>query len=108
MAKVDNSKKLHERLYSHADIYPDGTVQYWCNLIDHLPNHFKKFSGETRATPMHRHVNTEMLYIIKSRVEITIDSETFEAKQGDLVIFNSDTWHSMNPTGTPFSYYCKV
>lgn len=108
MAKADESKRIRDKLYTHADIFPDGYIRYCCSSsIDFLPNHILKFNGEKRTTPLHNHVNLELIYIFNGKVAAEIDGEVIYPHKNNLLIINPNEWHKLTMI-SPLSYYCIV
>lgn len=45
--------------------------------------------------PIHWHSNMEIIYVIRGKIEVTIETETHSISQGEIEIINSDEAHSI-------------
>ena len=61
----------------------------------------------TIDAPGNWHENPELLFFIKGQGSVKYNRETYKVKAGDLVIVNTDCFHSVS-TDTNIEYYCLI
>lgn len=54
------------------------------------------------------HENIEILCIVSGEAEITLDSLVFRASKDDIIVINSDSFHTIHPVKDSVSYYCLI
>ena len=57
---------------------------------------------------LHWHEHLEILFFLDGSAIIECDDTTFEAKKGDVLIVNSNQFHSGKTLGSNVSYYCLI
>ena len=62
----------------------------------------------SRLSPLHWHEAIEFVYVLGGSLRFSLNSHTFIARSGDLVIVNSAMVHSFSPTDEGADYYFLV
>ena len=71
-------------------------------FIFHLDKVYKNYSVGNNW-----HTNTEFLYFIDGEGTVSCANENIEAEKGDIVIINSNVYHSVS-SETEVKYYCLI
>lgn len=75
-------------------------MDYLYESIEHRANiPVKIFTQTVQEFPYHWHDDTEILFILRGEVEITIDNRTFLLKEGNIFIINRREFHLIKSTG---------
>ncbi|WP_413374943.1 AraC family transcriptional regulator [Alkalihalobacillus sp. 1P02AB] len=69
---------------------------------------FEQHANEGILFQKHWHEEMELLFITQGHAAIEINSNTFEAKEGDLLIINSNELHQGIGFSKNVSYYCMI
>ena len=62
----------------------------------------------SRISHLHWHEAIEFVYVLDGSLEFSLNSHTFEAEKGDLIIVNSAMVHSFSPLRNGADYYFLV
>ncbi|KMK75479.1 AraC family transcriptional regulator [Alkalihalobacillus pseudalcaliphilus] len=69
---------------------------------------FEQHKHEGILFEKHWHEEMELLYITEGTLTISINSDTYEVKPGDLIIVNSNELHKGVTAHKDVSYYCMI
>lgn len=72
------------------------------NEMEFFLQKFKNFNGKT---PPHIHDSVEILFIVKGNLKITCENREFEANEGEMFLFRSQTIHSVFPKQAEVCYW---
>lgn len=61
-----------------------------------------------RSYPLHWHDEAEIIYITKGKLKVTVWSDTFHAKAGDIIILMPHTIHSLEQIGSDNAEYFNI
>ena len=64
-----------------------------------------KFPTIKRTVPPHIHNSIEILFFTKGTFKVTVENMDFEASEGEMCLFRSQTIHSVFPTKVDTNYY---
>lgn len=94
------------RYKTHTDFMPDGSFVKCFATDDYFPNCVFIHEGPSYESKLHRHPNIEIKYIFEGALHITVGENEIDAKPGDLIITNANTYHSYLPSKNV--KYCTI
>ncbi len=73
-----------------------------------FPLHIYKFRTDTVNVIYHWHPEIELVYLEKGEFTVTVNGESFEAHEGDIILVNGGELHSMSRRGVEVLFHSVV
>lgn len=73
-----------------------------------FPLNIYKFKTETVNVTYHWHPEIELVYLEKGEFTVTVNGESFEAGEGDIILVNGGELHSMHRSGVEVCFHSVV
>lgn len=88
--------------FSYKEVKRHGSSDYAFEKYDIISDSSRQFATN------HWHDETEIIYVTKGCIDITVNGEKFIGKQGDIFIVNGGEMHEIYGTETPLEYTALV
>jgi len=78
-------------------------------MCERFEMHMTQLDKEGPSHDPHAHEETEIVFVLSGKTEMTIDGKEYDGTAGDFYLINSQLMHGVrNPTDSPCSYFIMI